>query len=525
MPLKCVFWCGNRIFLLRTETPLISGHTTDPGPACVRIRYPRSPLVHTHQSHTHRFLVGICSIVLLAGAIILNPGCASDSHSGSTSTSLNAETISADRVAEHVESFEYIWNSVKEKHWDPDLNGVDWDQARADLLPRVENAKTDQEARIAMNELLARLEQSHFSIIPSSAYTRLEEESADIEDNAASSDSNDDSDGSDDGSDESGPGDMGINIRLIDNQFLVTKVKPGSAADREGVKTGWIVESIKGRDMASLIDVVEEIGGINRPETQAGLIAYSRIQGEAGDKIRMTFLDGDNQKQERTIKLDKAPGEMAGIGELPENPIEFEAITLDNGVGYFRLNMFMNPGKVLPAYQKFVKDHMDAPGIIIDMRGNFGGIILMAPGMINWLVDEKGLTMGTMKMRDPVRGPFDIPLMLNPRKKNYQGKVAVLTDELSISNAEILAAGLKDIGRAKVFGQRTAGLVLPSTVERLPNGDGFQYAFASYTTGGGYSLEGQGAIPDYEIQYSREALLNGHDEVLEAAENWIKAND
>jgi carboxyl-terminal processing protease len=426
------------------------------------------------------------------------------------------------RRAEHIESFEYIWNSVKENHWDPDLNGVDWDQARADLLPKVENAKTDNEARLAMNQLLERLEQSHFGIIPSSAYTKLEEESADIEDDQVdpASDDSDESDNSD-----AGPGQAGMNIRLIDGQFLVTKVKPGSAADRAGVKTGWIVESIKGREMQSLVEVVNEMGGINRPETQAGLIAYSRIQGNEGDKLRMTFSDDLDETREVTITLDKAPGEMAGIGALPENPIEFEATTLSNGVGYFRLNMFMNPGKVLPAYQKFVKDHMDAPGIIIDMRGNFGGIILMAPGMINWLISEKGLTMGTMRMRDKVRGPFDIPLTLNPRKNNYTGKVAVLTDELSISNAEILAAGLKDIGRAKVFGQRTAGLVLPSTVERLPNGDGFQYAFASYTTGGGYTLEGVGAIPDYEIQYTRQALLNGHDEVLEAAESWIANND
>ncbi len=467
--------------------------------------------------------IGISCVLFSAAGTLTS--CASDQSLQSSAAQQQAqEPVMTDaRRAEHIESFEYIWNSVKENHWDPDLNGVDWDQARADLLPKVENAKTDDEARIAMNQLLERLEQSHFGIIPSSAYTQLEEESAEIvDDQAASTDNPDDSD---EYTGESGPGQAGMNIRLIDDQFLVTKVKPGSAADRAGVKTGWIVESIKGREMQSLVKVVNEMGGINRPETQAGLIAYSRIQGEAGDKIRMTFSDDLDETREVTITLDKAPGEMAGIGALPENPIEFETATLSNGVGYYRLNMFMNPGKVLPAYQQFVKDHMDAPGIIIDMRGNFGGIILMAPGMINWLISEKGLTMGTMRMRDQVRGPFDIPLILNPRKNNFKGKVAVLTDELSISNAEILAAGLKDIGRAKVFGQRTAGLVLPSTVERLPNGDGFQYAFASYTTGGGYTLEGVGAIPDYEIQYTRQALLNGHDEVLEAAEAWIANND
>lgn len=476
-------------------------------------------------STTLRRIASLAVSGLLLSTSLGLQSCATDQNVQTSAGEASETVVMSDaRRAQHIESFEYIWNSVKNNHWDPDLNGVDWDQARADLLPKIESAQSDNEARIAMNQLLDRLEQSHFGIIPSNAYDQLEEESAEIIDEEADS-SDSDTDDADNDSLGSGPGQAGMNIRLINDQFLVTHVKPGSAADRAGVKAGWIVESIRGREMQSLVNVVHEMGGINRPETQAGLIAYSRIQGDAGDKLRMTFSDDLDQPREITITLDKAPGEMAGIGALPERPIEFEATTLSNGVGYFRLNMFMNPGKVLPAYQKFVKDHMDAPGIIIDMRGNFGGIILMAPGMINWLVSEKGLTMGTMKMRDPARGPFDIPLMLNPRKNSYQGKVAVLTDELSISNAEILAAGLKDIGRAEVFGQRTAGLVLPSTVERLPNGDGFQYAFASYTTGGGYTLEGQGAIPDHEIQYTRQALLNGHDEVLEAAEAWIVNND
>jgi len=446
-------------------------------------------------------------------------------------TQVQEPTLSAERLEQHIQSFEYIWKSIKANHWDPDLNGVDWDQAKADLLPKVKEATTDNQARAVMNELLERLEQSHFGIIPSSSYNRLEEESTVIDDSDSDesddSDSDTDSDSDSDNMDDADPepGYTGMNIRLIGDQFLVTKIMDGSPAARSGVKTGWIVKAIRGREMSSLIEVASEIDGVMRPETQAGLIMYSRLHGDTGDTIDMTFLDGDDQTQERTLTFDKAPGVMGSVGELPDMLIEVEAETLEDGIGYFRLSMFMSPGTVLPTYQRFIKDHADAQGIVIDMRGNFGGIILMAPGMINWLIDEKGLTLGTMKMRDQVRGAFEIPLMLNPRRKNYTGKVAVLIDEMSISNAEILAAGLKDIGRARIFGTRTAGLVLPSTVERLPNGDGFQYAFASYTTGGGYILEGIGAIPDVDVQYTRKGLLDGHDEVLEAATDWINSNE
>jgi len=442
-------------------------------------------------------------------------GCASDSKIETQSPQLS---MSPERRTQHVESFEYIWNSVKDKHWDPDLNGVDWDQARSDLLPKVQNAESDDQARAVMNELLARLEQSHFGIIPGTSYDRLEEEST-----AAADDDTTDNNPSSFNSDPE-PGWTGINTRLIDNQFLVTRVMEDSPAERAGVQTGWIIDSIRQREVSSLLEVVTEIDGIMRPETQAGLIVHSRLQGDAGDTIEISFLDESNQPKDIAITLDKAPGVMGGFGELPEMLIEIETDTLKSDIGYFRLSMFMSPGTVLPTYQQFIKDHMDSPGIVIDLRGNFGGIILMAPGMINWLIDEKGL-MGTMKMRDAVRGPFEIPLMLNPRKNHYKGRVAVLIDEMSISNAELLSAGLKDIGRAKIFGTRTAGLALPSTVDRLPNGDGFQYAFASYTTSGGYSLEVHGTHPDVPVQYTRDGLLEGRDEVLEAATDWIGSND
>jgi carboxyl-terminal processing protease len=99
--------------------------------------------------------------------------------------------------------------------------------------------------------------------------------------------------------------------------------------------------------------------------------------------------------------------------------------------------------------------------------------------------------------------------------------LAVLIDGCSASTAEILAGGLKDLHRARLFGTRTAAAALPSVIERLPNGDGFQYAIANYISQGGQPLEGIGAIPDEEVRLTRRGLLEGHDAPLEAALAWI----
>jgi carboxyl-terminal processing protease len=86
-----------------------------------------------------------------------------------------------------------------------------------------------------------------------------------------------------------------------------------------------------------------------------------------------------------------------------------------------------------------------------------------------------------------------------------------------------MAEGLKDLGRARIFGTRTAAAALPSLFEKLPNGDGFQYAIANYVSEGGQPLEGLGVTPDVEASVTRQALLAGKDPALDAAVEWIES--
>jgi carboxyl-terminal processing protease len=112
---------------------------------------------------------------------------------------------------------------------------------------------------------------------------------------------------------------------------------------------------------------------------------------------------------------------------------------------------------------------------------------------------------------------------LNPRPEPFTKPVAVLVDELSMSTSEILAGGLKDLARARIFGTKTPGAALPSRVDVLPNGDGFQYAFANYIAVGGKPLEGLGVTPDVETPVTRAALLAGRDPAVDAAVSWIRS--
>ena len=186
-------------------------------------------------------------------------------------------------------------------------------------------------------------------------------------------------------------------------------------------------------------------------------------------------------------------------------------------IGYVKFNIFLDPARVMNLFGEAVQSCKTCQGFIVDLRGNPGGIGAMATGMAGWFIDKPDQLLGTLFMRET-----KLKFVVNPRVYTFPGPLAILVDGASASTSEILAGGLKDLGRARIFGTRTAAAALPSVFEMLPNGDGFQYAIANYISEGGKPLEGLGVTPDVEAPLSRQALLAGQDPALDGAITWIK---
>src|SRR5260370_11437292 len=79
----------------------------------------------------------------------------------------------------NISSFETVWQTIRDKHWDPKLGGLDWQAVHDELRPKVESAATMAAARAPMTEMLARLKQTHFNIVPPEAYRELRTTGAD----------------------------------------------------------------------------------------------------------------------------------------------------------------------------------------------------------------------------------------------------------------------------------------------------------------------------------------------------------
>jgi len=389
----------------------------------------------------------------------------------------------------NIDSFEKVWKTIRDKHWETNPGGLDWNAIHAEFRPQIDAADSTERAREIMRQMLARLKETHFAIFPASVYRDVEVEM-------------------------SGEGSPGIDLRVIDGQAIVTDVDPGSPAEKAGVKPGWAIESVNGKPLHDAIDKLKADPQIHEITLERAILA--RLSGPVGGTVHVVFGTGARENRMLDLQLTEPRGDPTKFGNLPLEYVWIESKKIEN-TGYVRFNLFLDLAHLMPRFSDAVESCRRCDGLIIDLRGNPGGIGGMAMGMAGFLVDKPDQRLGTMYMRGAT-----LNFVINPRAQGYKGPVAILIDGSSASTSEILAGGLKDIGRARIFGTRSAAAALPSVIEKLPNGDGFQYAIANYISEGGKALEGNGVTPDVEVKLTREALLSGHDPVMDAALQWIQ---
>ncbi|HME06098.1 MAG TPA: subclass B3 metallo-beta-lactamase [Bryobacteraceae bacterium] len=393
-----------------------------------------------------------------------------------------------------VQSFEYVWQTVRDKHWQKDPGGLDWPKVHSDFLPSIEKAPDRETARAIMRQMLDRLHQSHFRIIPGDLY---------------------DTPGND--SRKTGEITTGMDVRIVAGRALVTSIEPGSGAAKAQVQRGWEIVRIEQNDIPPLLEKAEKAhGGSSLKDLLLTRLVLRLLEGGPGQTIHVQFRDGQDQLVSKTIEQGEPRGVLARFGYLYPMHVWIDTGRVHN-VGFTHFNMFLDPNRLLTKFGESVDACSKCDGYVLDLRGNPGGLGVMAMGFAGWFLDKPDLRLGTLYMRDTT-----LNFVIFPRQHAFTGPLAILVDGTSGSTAEILAGGLKDLGRARIFGTRTAAAALPSFFEILPNGDAFQYAIANYISAGGKALEGNGVIPDVEVPLTREALLAGQDPAFDAAVRWIE---
>ncbi|MEX2175828.1 MAG: S41 family peptidase [Pirellulaceae bacterium] len=249
----------------------------------------------------------------------------------------------------------------------------------------------------------------------------------------------------------------GIGIMVEQNretkQLEVLVPIPGSPAAQAGMKAGDVIEAIEGQATAELL--------LER--------ALDLIKGPAGSSVRLTIRRAGLS---RPLELEVPRANIAiesVLGDARRDDGTWIFTLLDDPrIGYIRLDSFGERtfDDLRGAFATYRQPAQEIDGLILDLRGNAGGLLDAAVKTCDMLLDE-GLIVSTRGRGGVERASFSA----NPGSElDSKLPLVVLVDRYSASAAEIVAACLQDHDRAVVIGERTWGKGTVQNIEELEGG-------------------------------------------------------
>lgn len=383
---------------------------------------------------------------------------------------------------DRAEIFEQVWKTIDEQYYDPKFRGVDWRAVGERYRPLAESARSDAEFYGVFELMLSELRDGHTVFVPPRVPGA----------------------GGDEGA---APGSLGLRLGDAEGRVAVVEVAAGSAAERAGVRPGQLLREVNGKP-------VEEHLAFLR-----ALIAGSSSERLFRARLLSALLHGGFLTMPRRLGLTGHDGREFTVELSPEaapEPPNLSARRLEGGLGYIKFRAWLPP--VEEEFRRSLATMRDAPGLVVDLRGNGGGearVMLDIAG--NFF--ERETHYGGFRNRAGVVQPYHTRRPATA----YRGAVVVLVDEESASATETFAAFMQEGGRARVVGRQTAGSTLNQGGRRQFKGGGqLRYSTRSYLTPSGRELEGAGVAPDVTVALTLADLRAGRDAALEAAEGLLR---
>jgi len=272
---------------------------------------------------------------------------------------------------------------------------------------------------------------------------------------------------------------VGMYIDTKDGYIHVISPIEGTSAHRGGVQPGDLVVTIDGKTT------------LNMPEDTA----ISLIRGAKNTKVKLG-IKREGVAETLTIEL---------VRELIKiNPITHEI--LPGNIGYIRISQFNENTNenITKVFSEFKTKNID--GIIVDVRDNPGGILEQVVAVCQQLI-PKG-PIAHIQSKGKIIETHSSTLEKAPFK------IVMLVNGGSASASEIMAGAIKESGVGKLVGTKTYGKGTVQAVRGLSDGTGFKITSANYLTPKGFSLDGVGITPDFEVQNTKTDLSREYADIV-----------
>ncbi len=268
----------------------------------------------------------------------------------------------------------------------------------------------------------------------------------------------------------------GLECTVIDSQVVVRQILPGSPAALLGLQTG---------------DFLMQINEMHFPEDRyafmdsMGLHAFRKT-----DSVNIRWYNRSKNKMEAGVLLPKV---------MLDNPVSAVHSPMKSTV-YVKLREFTKD-----SYRHFMEVLEEFEGrqgctnLIIDLRGNGGGLLIEAAHILNQLVEEKDLllfkTQGYQQKEKEYR---------STGKNFFQTKhIVIFVDRNTASAAELLAATLQDLDRALIIGEQSFGKSTILEQFDLADGSAIRLSMSRFLTHSGRSIqrsyESQDSVSEYYL--------------------------
>jgi carboxyl-terminal processing protease len=373
--------------------------------------------------------------------------------------------------------FKQVWETINDKYYDENFNGIDWKKVKPDYQPKVESARNDDEFYGVIKEMVRELQDAHTRFwTPKEAELKKNRQFSGIE----------------------------LNVDEIENKLVVTFVKPNSEEEKLGIKAGVLVEKVDGKDAFQLYNEAKALIKSSSPQAVKLLSLRSLFRGKVDSKIVLSLIDKNGKTTDFVLTR-----------RTVNKSLEVISKRLEENIGYIKFDEFSS--KSFFNLRKAVESLNDTSGLIIDLRDNGGGEITVVMKLASMFLDKK-TSFGKTKRREKDAKDFFID---GKNENAYKKPVVILIDKDSASGSELLSQGLQESNRVKVFGSTSCGCLLGiAGTKEIKDGE-LEFSQIGFISAKGKIVEGTGVVPDSIIDVQISDFQTGNDRILNEAIKYL----